>query len=91
MQKGSQHVCVESPGLHELNFVNPCVYFGSSVLKIDTSNTLVQNYITSLMFCQMTLMHYFSVFSSSNSSDHLSFYFCSLSILKERSINLKDL
>ncbi|KAK1574965.1 hypothetical protein Q3G72_001403 [Acer saccharum] len=38
IKKGSQHICVESPGVHELHFVNPCIFFGSSVMKIDTSN-----------------------------------------------------
>lgn len=38
IKKGSQHICVESPGLHELHFVNSCVFFGSSSVKIDTSN-----------------------------------------------------
>ncbi|KAL9435513.1 hypothetical protein AB3S75_021731 [Citrus x aurantiifolia] len=38
VKKGSQHICVESPGVHNLHFVNPCVFFGSPVLKMDTSN-----------------------------------------------------
>lgn len=38
IKKGSQHVCIESPGVHKLHFVNPCVFFGSPVLEIDTSN-----------------------------------------------------
>jgi hypothetical protein len=41
LQKGSQHFCVESPGLHELHFVNSCIFFGSSSMKIDTFNPLV--------------------------------------------------
>lgn len=41
VQKGSQHICVESPGLHELHFVDSCIFFGSSSMKIDTSNPLV--------------------------------------------------
>ncbi|KAA8549068.1 hypothetical protein F0562_000752 [Nyssa sinensis] len=38
IKKGSQHICVESPGMHELHFVNSCIFFGSSSMKIDTSN-----------------------------------------------------
>ncbi|CAK7348450.1 unnamed protein product [Dovyalis caffra] len=40
IKKGSQHTCVESPGVHELHFVNSCIFFGSSPIKIDTSNPL---------------------------------------------------
>ncbi|XP_031274126.1 nodal modulator 1 [Pistacia vera] len=40
IKKGSQHICVESPGVHELHFVNSCVFFGNSVTKIDTTNPL---------------------------------------------------
>ncbi|XP_022770793.1 nodal modulator 1 isoform X1 [Durio zibethinus] len=40
IKKGSQHICVESPGVHELHFVNSCIFFGSSSMKIDTSNPL---------------------------------------------------
>ncbi|WCJ22340.1 Carbohydrate-binding-like fold [Euphorbia peplus] len=38
IKKGSQHICVESPGVHELYFTNSCILFGSSPIKIDTSN-----------------------------------------------------
>ncbi|CAN4113610.1 unnamed protein product [Withania somnifera] len=38
IKKGSQHVCVESPGVHELSFPNSCISFGSSSVIIDTSN-----------------------------------------------------
>ncbi|KAG5567843.1 hypothetical protein RHGRI_003128 [Rhododendron griersonianum] len=40
IKKGSQQICVESPGVHELQFVNSCIFFGSSSTKIDTSNPL---------------------------------------------------
>ncbi|GLT64134.1 hypothetical protein SLA2020_366440 [Shorea laevis] len=40
IKKGSQHICVESPGLHDLHFVNSCIFFGSSSMKIDTFNPL---------------------------------------------------
>ncbi|GMY17071.1 nodal modulator 3 [Fagus crenata] len=40
IKKGSQNICVESPGLHELHFVNSCIFFGSSSMKIDTLNPL---------------------------------------------------
>ncbi|XWS31841.1 hypothetical protein CRYUN_Cryun23aG0110800 [Craigia yunnanensis] len=40
IKKGSQYICVESPGVHELHFVNSCIFFGSSSMKIDTSNPL---------------------------------------------------
>lgn len=40
IKKGAQHVCVEYPGVHELYFVNSCVSFGSSSIKIDTLNTV---------------------------------------------------
>ncbi|CAH9140431.1 unnamed protein product [Cuscuta epithymum] len=38
IKKGSQHLCVESPGVHELNFHKSCISFGSSPLRIDTSD-----------------------------------------------------
>lgn len=40
VKKGSQDICIESPGVHELHFVNSCVLFGSSPVKINTANTL---------------------------------------------------
>ncbi|KAJ9187887.1 hypothetical protein P3X46_003301 [Hevea brasiliensis] len=40
IKKGSQRICVESPGVHELHFINSCIFFGSMPMKIDTSNTL---------------------------------------------------
>lgn len=40
IKKGSQHICVESLGVHELHFVNSCISFGSSSVKIDTFNPL---------------------------------------------------
>ncbi|XP_050236465.1 uncharacterized protein LOC126686455 [Mercurialis annua] len=38
IKKGSQHICVESPGVHELHIIKSCILFGSSPVKIDTSN-----------------------------------------------------
>ncbi|KAG8370599.1 hypothetical protein BUALT_Bualt13G0000200 [Buddleja alternifolia] len=38
IKKGSHQICVESPGVHELHFVNSCISFGSSTLRVDTSN-----------------------------------------------------
>ncbi|CAN6700135.1 unnamed protein product [Malus baccata var. baccata] len=38
IKKGSQNICVEYPGVHELHFVNSCIFFGSSSIKIDTLN-----------------------------------------------------
>ncbi|OVA02510.1 hypothetical protein BVC80_9091g9 [Macleaya cordata] len=40
IKKGPQRICVESPGLHELHFVNSCIFFGSSSMKFDTLNPL---------------------------------------------------
>lgn len=38
IRRGSQKICVESPGQHELHFVNPCIFFGSLSLTFDTLN-----------------------------------------------------
>ncbi|KAA0046704.1 nodal modulator 3 [Cucumis melo var. makuwa] len=38
IKKGSQYICVESPGVHEIQFSNSCISFGSSSTKIDTLN-----------------------------------------------------
>ncbi|KAJ4969122.1 hypothetical protein NE237_015823 [Protea cynaroides] len=38
VKKGSQRICVKSPGLHELHFVNSCISFGGSSVKLDTLN-----------------------------------------------------
>ncbi|KAL0457667.1 UNVERIFIED_CONTAM: Nodal modulator 1 [Sesamum latifolium] len=43
IKKGSQHICIESPGVHELHFMDSCVSFGSSTLRVDTSNLLPIN------------------------------------------------
>ncbi|CAI9104879.1 OLC1v1003663C1 [Oldenlandia corymbosa var. corymbosa] len=39
IKKGTQNICVEYPGVHELHFVNSCIHFGSSPVKIDTSDS----------------------------------------------------
>ncbi|KAD3338151.1 hypothetical protein E3N88_33672 [Mikania micrantha] len=39
IKKGPQQICIESPGVHELHFVDSCIHFGSSPVKIDTANT----------------------------------------------------
>ncbi|CAO2826653.1 unnamed protein product [Amaranthus hypochondriacus] len=38
IKKGSQRFCVESPGINKLEFVNTCIFFGSSSIDIDTGN-----------------------------------------------------
>ncbi|KAL6517503.1 hypothetical protein OROMI_033204 [Orobanche minor] len=38
IKQGSQQICVQCPGVHELHFFDSCISFGSSTLKIDTSN-----------------------------------------------------
>ncbi|XP_027924979.1 nodal modulator 1 [Vigna unguiculata] len=40
IQKGSQHICVEHPGVHEFSFVDSCIFFGSSSVKFNTSTQL---------------------------------------------------
>ncbi|XP_038980298.1 nodal modulator 1 [Phoenix dactylifera] len=45
IRRGSQKICVESPGQHELHFVNSCIFFGSSSLTFDTLNP-VRIYLT---------------------------------------------
>ncbi|KAI3940108.1 hypothetical protein MKW92_014647 [Papaver armeniacum] len=40
IKTGAQRICVESPGVHELHFVNSCISFGSSFVKFDTSNPM---------------------------------------------------
>ncbi|KOM35313.1 hypothetical protein LR48_Vigan02g146300 [Vigna angularis] len=41
IQKGSEHICVEHPGLHEFSFVDSCIFFGSSSVKINTATQSV--------------------------------------------------
>ncbi|KAL9239761.1 hypothetical protein vseg_014053 [Gypsophila vaccaria] len=43
IKRGSQRLCVESPGIHYLEFVNSCVFFGSSSITIDTANLTLVN------------------------------------------------
>lgn len=52
LQKGSQRICVEYPGTHELKFVNSCISFGSSSIKIDTKSPSVSfhSYATWLIY-----------------------------------------
>ncbi|KAF5177792.1 Nodal modulator, partial [Thalictrum thalictroides] len=40
IKKGSQRICVESPGAHEIHFIKSCIFFGSSIVKFDTTNPL---------------------------------------------------
>lgn len=40
IKKGSQKICVESPGQHDLHFVDSCIFFGSSSAKFDTSKPM---------------------------------------------------
>lgn len=53
LQKGSQQICVESPGLHELHFVNSCIFFGSSSMKIDTLNPSVHSLYSLLLLSEV--------------------------------------
>ncbi|CAM8928070.1 unnamed protein product [Rhodiola kirilowii] len=43
IKKGSQEVCLEYSGVHELHFVDSCIFFGSSSIKINTLNTTLVN------------------------------------------------
>ncbi|CAA7388395.1 unnamed protein product [Spirodela intermedia] len=43
IKRGSQKICLQNPGLHELHFVNSCIFFGNSSLKFDTLNQLPIN------------------------------------------------
>ncbi|KAG2260924.1 hypothetical protein Bca52824_080218 [Brassica carinata] len=38
IKKGSQKICVESPGAHELHLSDSCISFASNSIKIDVSN-----------------------------------------------------
>ncbi|KAH6758040.1 Carbohydrate-binding-like fold [Perilla frutescens var. hirtella] len=38
IKRGSQKICVTSPGVHELHFIDSCISFGSSSLRVDTSD-----------------------------------------------------
>ncbi|XP_030454773.2 uncharacterized protein LOC115676056 [Syzygium oleosum] len=38
IKEGSQRICVRFPGVHELHFEDSCIFFGSSSVKIDTSD-----------------------------------------------------
>ncbi|ONK63217.1 uncharacterized protein A4U43_C07F12600 [Asparagus officinalis] len=38
IKRGSQRICFENPGEHELHFVNSCILFGSSSVKFNTQN-----------------------------------------------------
>uniref|UniRef100_A0A1D1Y1N7 Nodal modulator 1 n=1 Tax=Anthurium amnicola TaxID=1678845 RepID=A0A1D1Y1N7_9ARAE len=40
IKRGLQRICLEYPGLHELHFVNSCIFFGGSSVKFDTLNPL---------------------------------------------------
>ncbi|KAF9619797.1 hypothetical protein IFM89_009319 [Coptis chinensis] len=40
IKKGPQRICLGSPGEHELHFINSCIFFGSSVIKFDTTNNM---------------------------------------------------
>ncbi|KAL2934972.1 Nodal modulator 3 [Bienertia sinuspersici] len=40
IKKGSQRLCLESPGINKLELINPCIFFGSSSINIDTANLM---------------------------------------------------
>ncbi|KAK6118530.1 hypothetical protein DH2020_047730 [Rehmannia glutinosa] len=58
IKKGSQQICVESPGVHELHFIDSCITFGISTLRIDTSNqsNLPENIPLDILDNQETLV-----------------------------------
>lgn len=87
LQKGSQQICVESPGLHELHFVNSCIFFGSSSMKIDTLNPSVHSLYSSFIIIGSKYIIDINIIYLFPSS---SIYLCSLSFWKEKSIYLKD-
>jgi hypothetical protein len=41
IEKGSQQVCLETGGIHELHFHQPCVFFGAHSFDFDTANPSV--------------------------------------------------
>ncbi|KAG8045309.1 hypothetical protein GUJ93_ZPchr0008g12534 [Zizania palustris] len=40
IKKGSQRICIETPGQHELQLINSCISFGSSSAVFDTQNPM---------------------------------------------------
>uniref|UniRef100_A0A0E0JHI4 Carbohydrate-binding-like fold n=1 Tax=Oryza punctata TaxID=4537 RepID=A0A0E0JHI4_ORYPU len=40
IKKGSQRICIETPGQHELHLINSCISFGSSPVVFDTKNPM---------------------------------------------------
>ncbi|KAL5228006.1 hypothetical protein ABZP36_016271 [Zizania latifolia] len=40
IKKGSQMICIEIPGQHELHLINSCISFGSSSVVFDTQNPM---------------------------------------------------
>ncbi|KAG2597104.1 hypothetical protein PVAP13_5KG190200 [Panicum virgatum] len=40
IKKGSQRICVETSGQHEIHLTNPCISFGSSSVLFDTANPM---------------------------------------------------
>ncbi|CAD6238726.1 unnamed protein product [Miscanthus lutarioriparius] len=40
IKKGSQRICVETSGQHEIHLTNPCISFGSSSVLFDTANSV---------------------------------------------------
>ncbi|TVU21253.1 hypothetical protein EJB05_30878 [Eragrostis curvula] len=40
IKKGSQRICVETPGQHEIHLINSCISFGSSSVSFDTANPM---------------------------------------------------
>ncbi|XP_078443187.1 carbohydrate-binding-like fold [Wolffia australiana] len=45
VKTGSQKICLQNPGVHELHFVNACVSFGNSSFMFDTSYESTLNLI----------------------------------------------
>ncbi|AQK91365.1 Carbohydrate-binding-like fold [Zea mays] len=40
IKKGSQRICVETSGQHEIHLTNPCISFGTSSVLFDTANLM---------------------------------------------------
>lgn len=56
IKRGSQRICVENPGEHELHFVNSCIFFGSSSVNFNTMNPVPVR-LTGMKYLVKGLIH----------------------------------
>lgn len=73
LQEGSQKICLESPGAHELQLSDSCISFASNSIKIDVSKPqvlfVIRLFLFTYFFGSFFVEHLYAFLSVAYSSE----------------------